>query len=387
MPGPNPAIYLDYGATTPVDPRVLEEMLPHFCDRFGNPGSRMYGRGQDAESAVSDARDHTVSLLGARPPEITYTAGATESNNLALKGIAAGWGNDCTLITSATEHPSVMQTARYLGSIGVELIILPVQSDGRVDPEELRSHLGGDRVLVSIMHANNETGVVNPIAEIAAVCYDEGAVFHCDASQSAGKLPIDLEETPIDLLSISAHKFYGPKGVGALYVRRRNPATRVEILVHGGNQERGLRSGTLNVPGIVGMGCASRIAEEELESEAERQKRVRDQVFETFESDVGGVSMNGCSVNRLPGHLNVSFDGVGAEHLQYFVKDRVELSAGSACSTGSQGPSASITALGISGDRAYGAIRLVFGRFTTEEHARTAASVVGSAVLEIRSQS
>lgn len=384
MPATDSAIYLDYGATTPVDPRVLDQMLPYFTERFGNPGSHAYQRGRDAEAVVVEARNQVANLIGASPTELTFTAGATESNNLALKGIASAWDNDCSLIISATEHPSIMQTARFLQNLGVRVTVLPVGSNGRPDPEALRSLLGADRVLVSIMHANNETGVVNPIERIAQVCREEGALFHCDAAQTTGKVPIDLSSLNVDLLSLSAHKFYGPKGVGALYVRRRTPKTRVEILLHGGQQEQGLRSGTLNVPGIVGLGAAAEIALGELGSEATRLQSLRDRMLNTFRTEVGRVELNGCPEHRLPGQLNLSFQDVGAEHLQFAVRDRVELSAGSACSTGTPGPSASITALGLSDDRIHGAIRIVLGRFTTSDDANTATQVIAAAVRSIR---
>ena len=379
-------IYLDYNATTPVDPRVLERMLPYFCQDFGNSGSRIYGRGLKAEAAIEAARAELASLIGARPLEITFTSGATESNNLALLGVAEAWEHDCHLVVSSAEHPAVLAPARHLATRGVRLTVLPVESDGRVSPDRLRSVLDDDRTLVSIMHANNEIGVLNPVSELAAVCRERGALFHCDASQSIGKVPFDLAQVDADLVSLSGHKFYGPKGVGALVVRRRRDRIQLRARVHGGGQERDLRPGTLNVPGIVGLGAAAAVAGEELEQESARLTRMRRRFLAELRSRLDGVTLNGSEEHRLPGALHLGFEGLSAESLQFTLQPVVELSAGSACSTGSTRPSHVLQAIGLSDADARRAIRLALGRFTSDEDASTALDEIVAAVGRCRSR-
>ena len=391
-----PPIYLDHAAPTPVDKRVLEAMLPYFGARFGNPGSRAYGRGLDAEAAVEEARRQVASLIGARPVEITFTGGATESNNLALLGLVGSWGaSRARLIVSAIEHPAVLETARHLESQGAELHLLPVDQNARVRLEALEELLQEDterQTLVSVMHANNETGTVQPVAEVGRLCR-RGAIFHCDASQSVGKIAVDVGEMGADLLSLSAHKCYGPMGVGALYVRRRRPRLPIRPLFHGGGQERGLRPGTLNLPGVVGLGAAAELASQLLESESERLRKLSDRLLGSLRRGgglhqgglhQGGVQLNGCTRHRLPGTLNLSFEGIPAERLQQAVKDRLEISTGSACSTGKVGPSHVIRALGLPEARAAGALRLALGRSTSEQDVEDTAQILVSAVTELR---
>ncbi|MCH9646856.1 MAG: cysteine desulfurase [Deltaproteobacteria bacterium] len=386
----HPAVYLDYAATTPVDPEVLEEMLPYFSQHFGNPGSRIHSRGLTAETAVDTARERVASLLGARPLEITFTSGATESNNLALVGVAAAWNYDCDLLISASEHPSVAAVAQGLVDKGVRLQILPVGTDGRVSPGALdktletlshRSH-----VLVSVMHASNETGVIHPVEEIGALCRRHGAVFHCDASQSVGKIPVKVNEIGADLLSLSAHKFYGPKGVGALYVRRQKPRIPLLAQANGGAQERGLRSGTLNVPGIVGMGVAATVALQRLAPESAELRRLTRLMVACLREHLSGVEVNGSLAHRLPSFLNLSFADVPAERLQQAIRPLAEISAGSACGTGKIGPSPGLLALGLPASRADGAVRIVLGRFTTEDDVHRAIDAIVPAVLQTRRQ-
>jgi len=381
-------IYLDYAATTPVDSRVLEEMLPYFSQHFGNSGSRMHGRGLAAEKAVDDARRRVASLLGVRPAEITFTGGATESNSLALTGVAEAWNHDLDLLVSATEHPSVLETAEYLADRGAHLRILPVRTDGRVDPETLGEILQSlPRIrpaVVSVMHANNETGVLNPVGEIAAVCRRHGALFHCDASQSIGKIPVDVAAVGADLLTLSAHKFYGPKGVGALYIRRGRPRIAIEPRTRGGGQERGLRSGTLNVPGIVGLGAASRVAQQEIASERAEIARLAKLCVACLQERLDGVEVNGSLEHRLPGILNLSFDGVLGERLQHAIVDVAETSTGSACSTGKVGPSPTLLALGLPISRANAAVRFSIGRLTSEDEIHTVMDAIVPAVERMR---
>ncbi|MEL7060860.1 MAG: cysteine desulfurase family protein [Acidobacteriota bacterium] len=381
-------IYLDHAATTPLDPRVLEAMMPRFGARFGNPGSRVYHRGLDAEAAVSAARGQLAILLGARPVEITFTSGATESNNLALQGLVGGWGAvGSRLLVSAIEHPSVLAPARQLEARGAELHLLPVDSSGRLCLRSLERHLAdnpeGRRTLVAVMHANNELGTIQPVDAIGALCRRHAAVFHCDASQSVGKIPVDLGEIGADLLSLSAHKLYGPMGVGALVVRRRRPRWPVRPLVFGGGQERGVRPGTLNLPGIVGLGAAAELARGDLETEGARLGRLTKTLLDRLR-ELGGVHVNGSLAHRLPGLLNLSFDGVVAERLQQAVAPRLEISTGSACATGQIGPSYVLQALGLPSHRARGAIRLAIGRWTDERQIDDAASALSAAVRQLR---
>ena len=372
-----PPVYLDHAATTPLEPRVLEAMMPFLTERFGNPGSRGHSRGLSAEAAVDRARQQVADLLGVRAPEVVFTSGATESNNLALSGWAAALDYRCHLVTSAIEHPAVLRTARHLETLGVRLSIVPVNREARVDAGELERVVvdtPGEATLVSVMHANNETGTVQPVEEIGAICRRHGALFHCDASQSVGKVPVQPATMQADLLSLSGHKFYGPMGVGALIVRRKRPRIVLEPSAHGGGQERGLRSGTVNVPGVVGLGAAAELAHDEMEQERVRLERLSALLVQRLEEQDTGVEPNGCVEHRLPGALNLSFPGVTAEDLQRRMRSVAEFSAASACSTGQVGPSHVLRALDLPPWRGLGAVRLVLGRSTTRDQVERVAT-------------
>jgi cysteine desulfurase len=347
-------VYLDYHATTPVDPRVLEAMLPYFGPKFGNAASRAHRFGWEAEKAVEAARRRIAELAGAASREIIFTSGATESNNLALKGIEVSH-----IITMATEHRAVLDPARRAAP---RLTLLQPQSDGMIDLAQLRAAIRAEPTLVSVMWANNEIGVIQPIAEIGAVCREAGAFFHCDAAQAFGKVPVTVEH--VDLMSFSAHKLYGPKGVGALYVRRKK--VRLEAQMDGGGHESGMRSGTLNVPGIVGFGQACSLAAREMAAEAARVGGLRDRMLARLRQELEGVRINGTLECRLPGNLNVSFDGVDAEMLLLSMPE-IALSTGSACSSGTPEPRHVLRALGLPADRVKSSVRIGLGRFTTEE--------------------
>jgi cysteine desulfurase len=331
-------IYMDYHATTPMDPRVLEAMLPFFQGEYGNAASKSHAFGWRAEEAVEAAREQVAKLVGASPSEIVWTSGATESDNLALKGVArfhASRGRH--LVTCATEHKAVLDSMRALARDGFEVTVLPVASDGRLDPEAVKAAIRADTVLVSVMHANNEVGVIQPIEEVGRITRAAGVNFHCDAAQSAGKLPIDVGPSNLDLVSLSAHKMCGPKGVGALYVRRK-PRARLTPLIDGGGHERGYRSGTLNVPGIVGFGRAAEICRAEQEAEAGRVLGLRERLRAGILAGLERVRVNGSLEHRLPGNLNLSFEGVEGEALMMALRD-VAVSSGSACSSASLEPS------------------------------------------------
>ncbi len=377
-------IYMDNQATTPVDPRVLEAMLPFFTEHFGNAASKSHAFGWRAEEAVEAARAEVARLVGATAREIVFTSGATESDNLALKGVAhfhASRGRH--LVTCKTEHKAVLDSAHALEREGFEVTFLDVEPDGRLDPERVRAALRPDTVLLSVMHANNETGVVHPIAEIARVARQAGVLFHCDAVQSAGKIPFDVEALGVDLASLSAHKMYGPKGVGALYLRRR--PTRVRLLpeIDGGGHERGYRSGTLNVPGIVGFGRAAELARAEGAAEAERLLALRERLREGLVSGLDGVTVNGSLEHRLPGNLNVSFSGVEGEALMMAVRE-VAVSSGSACTSASLEPSYVLRAMGVSDGQAHSSIRFGLGRFNTEEEVDHAVRLFREKVKRLR---
>jgi len=377
-------VYLDYHATTPVDPRVLEAMLPFFTEKFGNASSRHHAFGWEAEHAVETARRQVAELIGASPQEIVFTSGATESNNLALKGAAARFaGHGGHILTAVTEHKAVLDACRWLEQNGFEVTYLPVDRDGLIDLERLRRSIRPNTILVSIMHANNEIGVLQPLAEIGRIARERGVLFHTDAAQSAGKVPIDVEESHIDLLSLSAHKMYGPKGVGALYVRRKNPRVEIEPQIHGGGHERGLRSGTLNVPGIVGLGKACEICRLEMPAEAERVGRLRDRLKQLLEEGLEEIHINGAMSPRLPNNLNVSFAHVLADSLLMALRD-VAVSSGSACSSATQAPSHVLQALGLESDLARSSIRFGLGRFTTGEEIEFAAARVIETVKRLR---
>jgi cysteine desulfurase len=376
-------IYLDYHATTPVDPSVLKAMLPYFCDRFGNAASRSHKFGWDADAAVERAREQAASLIGASGNEIIFTSGATESNNLAIKGVLhAHADRPRHVITTGIEHKSVLDTCRSLAAAGCRVTCLPVDTAGRVDPDDVRRAIAGDTVLVSIMAANNEVGAIQPLAEIGAITTERGVLLHSDAAQAAGKIPLDVKTLGVDLLSFTAHKMYGPKGVGALYIRRRARVALAPIL-EGGGQERGLRSGTLNVPGIVGLGRAAEINAAELPVESARLGALRDRLYEALRTKVSGVGLNGSLERRLPHNLSVHFTGVAGESILLAVDD-IALSSGSACSSGTVEPSYVLKACGIEDDLALSSIRFGLGRFTTEEEIDYAVEKVSAVIEHLR---
>lgn len=358
-------IYLDYSATTPVDPRVAAKMIPWLTEHFGNPASRSHAYGWEAEKAVEDARGEVAALVGADPREIVWTSGATESNNLAIKGAAQFYkGKGKHIITLKTEHKAVLDTVRELERQGFEATYLDVQENGLVDLEVLKAAIRPDTIVISVMMVNNEIGVIQPIAEIGEICRDKGIVFHVDAAQATGKVAIDLNTLKVDLMSFSAHKTYGPKGIGALYVRRK-PRVRLEAQMHGGGHERGLRSGTLATHQIVGMGEAFRLAREEMASEMDRIRSLRDRLMNGF-SDMEAVYVNGDAEHRVPHNLNISFAYVEGESLIMAIKD-VAVSSGSACTSASLEPSYVLRALGRNDELAHSSIRFTIGRFTTVE--------------------
>ena len=358
-------VYLDYSATTPIDPRVVEAMLPYLTEKFGNPASRSHQYGWDAESAVENARAEVAALVNADPKEIVWTSGATEANNLAIKGAANFYQNKGKhLITLKTEHKAVLDTMRELERQGFEVTYLDVQPNGLVDMAALEAALRPDTILVSIMAVNNEIGVLQPIAEIGALLRSKGVLFHVDAAQATGKIDIDLSTLKVDLMSFSAHKTYGPKGIGALYVRRK-PRVRLEAQMHGGGHERGMRSGTLPTFLIVGMGEAFRLARLEMKSENERIRALRDRLLKGL-SDLPEIYVNGDLEHRVPHNLNISFAYVEGESLIMAVKD-IAVSSGSACTSASLEPSYVLRALGLNDELAHSSIRFSIGRFTTAE--------------------
>ncbi|MSQ71786.1 MAG: IscS subfamily cysteine desulfurase [Betaproteobacteria bacterium] len=357
-------IYLDYSATTPVDPRVAQKMIPYLTELFGNPASRSHAYGWTAEKAVEEAREHVAKLMNADPREIIWTSGATEGNNLAIKGAAHFYkGKGKHIITVKTEHKAVLDTVRELERQGFQATYLDPEPNGLLDLEKLKAAIRPDTIVVSVMMVNNEIGVIQPVAEIGEICRAKGIIFHCDAVQAAGKTTIDLQKLKIDLLTVTAHKVYGPKGIGALYVRRK-PRVRIEAQIHGGGHERGLRSGTLPVHQIVGMGEAFRIAREEMAAENERVRRLRDKLWDGLK-DMEEVYVNGDMAQRTPHNLNVSFNFVEGESLIMAIKD-VAVSSGSACTSASLEPSYVLRALGRSDELAHSSIRMTLGRFTSE---------------------
>ncbi|AOI89162.1 IscS subfamily cysteine desulfurase [Burkholderia pseudomultivorans] len=378
-------IYMDYSATTPVDPRVVEKMVPFLHVQFGNPASRSHSYGWEAEQAVEEARAHVAALLGADPREIVWTSGATEGNNLAIKGAAHFYqGRGKHIVTVKTEHKAVLDTCRELERQGFELTYLDVQQNGLLDLDALQQALRADTILVSVMLANNETGVIQPVAEIGAICRARGIVFHCDAVQAAGKIPVDVNALNVDLLTVTAHKVYGPKGIGALYVRRK-PRVRIEAQMHGGGHERGMRSGTLPTHQIVGMGEAFRLAKEEMETESRRVGALRDRLLAGL-STLDEVYVNGDLTQRIPHNLNVSFNFVEGESLIMGIKG-VAVSSGSACTSASLEPSYVLRALGRSDELAHSSIRFTLGRFTTEAEVDDVIAQVRDTVGKLRALS
>jgi cysteine desulfurase len=375
-------IYLDYSATTPVDPRVAQKMIPYLAEHFGNPASRSHAFGWKAEEAVEEARGHVAALIGADPKEIVFTSGATEGNNLAIKGAAQFYRTKGKhLITQKTEHKATLDTMRELERQGFECTYLEVEENGIVSLQKFAAAIRPDTILASIMMVNNEIGVIQPIAEIGEICRARGVIFHCDAVQAAGKLPIDLATLKVDLLTITAHKMYGPKGIGALYVRRK-PRVRIEPQIHGGGHERGFRSGTLATHQIVGFGEAARIARLEMATDNERIRALRDKLWRGL-SSMEAVVLNGDLERRIPGNLNVSFNYVEGESLIMAIKD-IAVSSGSACTSASLEPSYVLRALGRSDELAHSSIRFTLGRFTTEEEIDYAVNLVKTKVAKLR---
>ncbi|MGB2714876.1 MAG: IscS subfamily cysteine desulfurase [Vicinamibacterales bacterium] len=377
-------IYLDYHATTPVDPRVLQEMLPYFTERFGNAASRQHAFGWEAQEAVDAARRRIATLINASPGEIIFTSGATESNNLAIKGCAKALRERGDhVITVATEHKSVLDSCRRLEQEGWKLTVLGVSPEGFVDLDQLRRSINDRTVLVTVMAANNEVGVIQPLAEVSAIVKSSGALLHTDAAQAAGKIPLDVEALGVDLLSLTGHKCYGPKGAGALYVRRRRPRLQLECMIDGGGHENGLRSGTLNVPGIVGLGAAVDLCRTEMGEESTRLASLRDRLLEGLRRNIDGIRLNGSSSHRLPHNLHVSFDDVDGESLLMALGD-IAVSTGSACSSGSQKPSHVLEAIGAVGERAGASIRFGLGRWTSEADIEVAVARVTRVVNSLR---
>ncbi|KDP89380.1 IscS subfamily cysteine desulfurase [Cupriavidus basilensis] len=382
MSTPHFPIYMDYSATTPVDPRVADKMIPYLREQFGNPASRSHAYGWDAERAVEEAREQVAALVGADPREIVWTSGATESNNLAIKGAANFYsGKGKHLITVKTEHKAVLDTTRELERQGFEVTYLDVQENGLLDIEVLKAAIRPDTILVSVMLVNNEIGVIQDVAQIGEICRAKGIIFHCDAAQATGKVAIDLNTLKCDLMSFSAHKTYGPKGVGALYVRRK-PRVRLEAQMHGGGHERGMRSGTLATHQIVGMGEAFRIAREEMATENERIRMLRDRLWRGL-SGMEEVYLNGDLEQRVPHNLNVSFNFVEGESLIMAIKD-VAVSSGSACTSASLEPSYVLRALGRNDELAHSSIRFTVGRFTTEEEVDYTVELLKSKIAKLR---
>jgi cysteine desulfurase len=377
-------LYMDNHATTSMDPRVLEAMLPYFTGKYGNAASRNHAFGWEAEGAVETAREQIAKLIGATAKEIIFTSGATESNNLAIKGVAEMYkerGNH--IITQVTEHKAVLDTCKRLEKQGYEITYLPVQPDGLISLDELKAAITDKTILVTIMFANNEIGVIQPIAEIGKLCHEKGILFHTDAVQAVGKIPVNVQAMNIDLLSLSGHKIYGPKGIGALYVRRRNPRVQLTEQINGGGHERGMRSGTLNVPGIVGLGKACEISGQEMEAEAKRLSELRDYLKAKFENALDYVHVNGNMEHHLPGNLNMSFVYVEGESLLMGIND-IAVSSGSACTSATLEPSYVLKALGLGDDVAHSSIRFGLGRFNTKAEVDYVADKLITTVTKLR---
>ena len=380
-------IYMDYHATTPVDPRVLEAMMPFFTEKFGNAASRNHPFGWEAEEAVEAARKQVADLIGANAKELIFTSGATESNNLAIKGVAEMYrekGNH--IITCVTEHKAVIDTCKKLEKQGLRVTYLPVQKDGRISLDELRAAITEKTILITIMTANNEIGVIQPIAEIGAIAKEKGILFHTDAVQAVGKVPFDVTALKVDLVSLSGHKIYGPKGVGALYVRRRNPRVLLAEQISGGGHERGMRSGTLNVPGIVGLGKAAELCRLEMLKDAERLGKLRDRLNQELHKNLDEIYINGSMEHRLPHNLNISFAYVEGESLLMGIND-VAVSSGSACTSASLEPSYVLKALGAGDDLAHSSIRFGLGRWTTDEEVDYVVDKLTKVVRRLREMS
>ena len=377
-------IYLDYQATTPVDPRVLETMLPYFTEVYGNAASRSHSFGWKAEEAVDTARNQIASLIGASRKEIVLTSGSTEAINLALKGAAKMYAEKGRhIITSMVEHKAVLDTCKHLEKEGCEVTYLKPDKRGSISPQQVAAAIRDDTILVALIWANNEIGTINPIREIGALCHERGVLLFTDATQAVGKIPVDVEADHVDLLCLSAHKIYGPKGVGALYVRRRNPRVRLVAQMDGGGHERGMRSGTLNVPGIAGLGKACELCEQELEQDAERSLALRDRFEAKLQSALDHIHVNGDLEHRLPGCSNVSFSYVEGESLLMGIKD-IAVSSGSACTSASLEPSHVLSAMDVGDELVHSSIRFGIGRFTDQEQVDFAADHVIEAVNRLR---
>ena len=380
-------IYLDYNATTPTDPRVVEAMLPFFTEIYGNAASRNHSFGWTAEEGVSKARNIIGESIGATGKEIVFTSGATESDNMAVLGVAEFYHEKGKhIITSPIEHKAVVDPCQALEQKGYEITFLDVDEHGRIDLKQLEASIREDTVLVSLMAGNNEIGTLNPLTEIGQMTRERGVLFHCDATQGVGKIPIDVETMNIDLLSMTAHKIYGPKGIGALYVRRKKPRVRITPIMFGGGHERGFRSGTLNVPGIVGFGKAIELAMEEISSEAERQIGLRQHLYKRLTDELDYVFLNGHPTERLPNNLNLSFGYVEGESLMMGISE-IAVSSGSACTSASLEPSYVLRSMGVGDDLAHSSVRFGFGRYTTLEEVNYAADKVIGAVKRLREMS
>lgn len=381
-------IYLDNHATTPMDPRVLESMLPYFTEKFGNAASRNHAFGWEAEEGVETARKQIAKLIHADAKEIVFTSGATESNNLALKGVVEMYHEKGDhIITSSTEHRAVLDTAKTLETKrGVKVTYLPVDKFGMVNPEDVRQAITDKTILISVMFANNEIGTINPIKAIGKIAKEKGILFHCDATQGVGKVPVDVQEMGIDLMSFSAHKIYGPKGIGALYVRKKNPRVRIAAQMDGGGHERGMRSGTLPVPLIVGFGKACQLCEQEMAADAARLSVMRDRLHATITKALEDVYLNGHPTERLPHNLNISFAYVEGESLLMGCKE-IALSSGSACTSATLEPSYVLRALGVGAELAHSSIRFGLGRFTLDEEVDYAAKKIIETVTKLREMS
>lgn len=379
----NAPLYLDYQATTPTDPRVVEAMAPYWTNKFGNPHSRNHHFGWEAEDAVEIARGHVAALINASPKEIIFTSGATESNNLAIKGLAKFYGDQKNhIITVVTEHKCVLESCRALQQDGFDVTYLSVQENGLLDLDVLKAAITDKTLLVSVMAVNNEIGVIQPLAEIGKLCRANKVFFHTDAAQATGKIPLDVEAMNIDMLSISGHKFYGPMGIGALYVRKK-PRVRLVPLIHGGGQERGMRSGTLPTPLVVGLGVACEIAAKEMAAEAERLRDFQHRLYEGLRQRIPEIYLNGDMDNRIPGNLNISFAYVEGEGLMMGIKD-LAVSSGSACTSASLEPSYVLRALGVEDELAHTSLRLGLGRFTTEDDIDYAIERISKEVNRLR---
>ncbi len=379
-------IFMDYQSTTPCDPRVVEAMLPWFTEKFGNPHSRSHAYGWEAEEATEVARKHVADLIGASHKEVIFTSGATESNNIALKGVGHFYQDKKKhIITTVTEHKCVLDSARHLEKEGFEVTYLPVQENGLLDLDVLKNAIREDTLMVSVMAVNNEIGTIQPLKEIGTICREKGVFFHTDAAQAFGKIPLDVEEMNIDLMSISAHKIYGPKGIGALYVRRR-PRVRIEPLITGGGQERGMRSGTLATPTVVGFGEAARIAKEEMQEEAARVRYLSEKFMKAVVDNVKDVFLNGDREQRWPGCINLSFAYIEGESMIMAIKE-LAVSSGSACTSASLEPSYVLRAIGVGEDLAHTSIRFGIGRFTTEEEVDRAIEIVCGSIEKLRAMS